>query len=265
MLRALRWFVLASVWGLSHALLEKLGTFRWGLTLEFLVELAVLPLAQTFAVRPFLKPSRTGPVGVTLRLLAPLLPLHLVGTVVIAWLFGHVDLRPHTIAGLLAIPLLQAAALATLVGEPAPADPVAPRALERRAQTVLSLLLLLLVAALAAEVAFGWYGPLLVRAFPTWPPPLRGLAGYGAPAIAVLGLLLAFRARHESARSVASLLDASAAIFLATLVGAVGQYYQRPFLVRPWSTLLPTGLWLSVATLLVALALAAAASARASR
>ncbi len=258
-----RWFVLASAWGLSHALIEKFGVFRWGLNLEFLVDLLVIPLLQAFAVRPFLRPSPTGPVGVALRLLLPVLPLHLVATAGVAHLFGHVDLRPHTIAGYLAIPLLQAAALAGLVPRPAAASPAAPPPGARRRDAVLALFLLLLLAALAADAVFGWYGPALWRLLPGWPAPLRGLAGYGVPSVAALGLLLAFRARSRSERAVAALLDASAATFLATLVGAVGQYYQRPFLVRPWSTLLPAGLWLSVAALLAALALAGAAAVRA--
>lgn len=258
MVRVYRWFVLAATWGLARALLAKVGTYRWGLGPEFLVDLAVVPLVQLFAVGPFLKPSRSGPVGVALRLFVPLFFLHLVGTAGIASLFRHVDLRPHTIAGLLAIPLLQAAVLASLVPKPAPAVPVERPPGERRTEAVLALLLLLLVAALLADVAFGWYGPLLVRLTPTWPPPLRGLAGYGAPAVAALGFLLALRARHGAEPVVARLLDASAAVFLATLVGAFGQFYQRPFLVRPWSTLLPAGLWLSVVALLAALALAAA-------
>ena len=257
-----RWAVLAVTWGLSRALFEKIGAHRWGLDLEFLADLAVLSLLQSIAVRPFLRPSASGPVGLSLRLLVPLFPLHLVVTAGVAYLFGHVDLRPHTVTGLLALPLLQGAVLASLLPWPAPAPPDAPFPRARRLEAALSLSLLVLVAAVAADAASGWYGPALARVLPRWPAPLRGLAGYSLPALTALGLTLALRARLASERIVASLLDAAAATFLATLVGAFGQYYQRPFLVRPWSTLLPAGLWLSALAALAALTLAAAAERR---
>lgn len=249
-----RWIVLAVAWALSHALFERVGSSRWGLDTEFLVDLALLPALQALGAGPFLRPAAAGPVAVTLRLLAPLFPLHLVVTAGVAYLFGHVDLRPHTVAGLFAVPLIQGGALAGLLpGRPSPDAAGAPSRPLRDAARLPAILLLALVAAFAADALFGWYGPTLSRLFGNRPPVVRALAGYLGAALAALGLLLALRGRVASRRAPALLLDLASAALLATLAGALGQYYQRPVLVPPWSTLLPAGLWLSAASALAAL------------
>jgi len=249
-----RWAVLAVTWGLSRALFEKVGSAYWGVGTEFLLALALLPLLQALVVGRFLGPSPSGPVAVVLRLLVPLVPLQLAVTVGIAWLFRHVDLRPHVFAALFAIPAMQGAVLASLVPpwrRGAGDDPPSP------ARGLLwsppALLLTLLLAGLAAEFAFGWFLPALSRLLPRWPHFWRGLAGYAALLALAMAALLRLRSRASSSPPAPALLDAAAALLLASAIGAVGQYYQRPFLVPPWSTLLPAGLYLSAGSALAAL------------
>lgn len=233
--RAQRWAVLAAVWGLARALFSRFGASSWGLDAEFTLDLALVPAFQAFAAGPFSRASRAGPVAVVLGLLVPLVPLHLLLTTGVAYLFGHIDLRPHVVAGILGIPVLQAGVLASLVPRSrAPAGGTTRRA----AGPFTALVLVALLGGFVAERAFGWFRPALAVLLPTWPPVLRGLAGYGAVLALALGALLSLRAR-TAARLAAALLDSAAAALLAAGVGAAALFYQRPFLIPPWSVLLP--------------------------
>ena len=201
-------------------------------------------------------------MAVTLRLLGPFVALHALVTVSVAYALGHVDLRPHVVAGLLAIPALQGAALASVLPPPkragtSPADPGGRRALA----SVPALLLALLLAGLAADLASGWFDPALSHLLHGRPLIYRATAGYGALLVVSFSALLGLRSRASASGGrgprAAILLDASAGLLLASAIGAIGQFYQRPFLVRPWSTILPAGVLASAASSVAALALLA--------